>query len=181
MNIDFDNPIYIIGTILGVAFFAYFYTQYRKKKRINLLQKLGFKIKLKFNRWNLSALSKLSPDIMASEKGSFGTVKLGNDPDVWWLATQKKEAYELYIFKIYKFHQEGSHQVQKEWVVITIKNNNDKQIDHHKLNKLIPTPQQYQAIDSGVSLIYRDLFFSTSKLKSLINGILDYQKQTGLV
>ena len=181
MNIDFNNPIYILGALVGTPFLLYFYTQYIKNKRIKFLKKMGFTVKTSFNRWNVSGIAKLSPDIMESEKRGVGTFKLGNDPDVWWLATLKKNDFELYIFKIYKFHANGANGVAKEWLVITVKNINDRQFEFNKLHKVIPTPDQFTLLENGVSLVYRDLLFSSAKLKGLIKNLLSFQKTNGLV
>ena len=178
MNIDFNNPTHLFGFIIALPVFGYLYSEYIKKKRVKLLKKLGFTVKLKPNKLTVSLLCKLSPNIMAREPLPNGAVIIGNDPEVWWLATKKNKDFELYIFKINKyFSQPLGHGLKKEWIVITLKSVNDKVINPIHLNRSILPPNSFQAIENGISLVYRDMFLSSGKITTLINDILNYQKR----
>jgi len=169
---DWNNLVYVVIGVFLFCLFSYLYSQHRKKARIRLLKKLRFRVLTKINRMTRSTLCKLAPEIMSSCKTSFGTVKIGDDPSVWWLATSKSEKHDLYIFKIYKLHERSTNDyVSKEWIVVVLKNNNSEQIEPQRLLNKVPTPDDYELSENSICLIYRDLFISIDKLKEIIKGV----------
>jgi hypothetical protein len=173
---NFHELLYIFVPLAVLALLVYFYSLHRKKIRVRLLRQLKFKVMTKINRGTRFTLCKLAPEIMTSCKTGFGTVIIGKDPSVWWLATSKKEQDELYIFKISKTHERYTNDyILKEWIVIVLKSNQSQQIDKRKLLSLVPTPDDYEYPDNSICLIYRDLFLSMGKLKKIISGIHQYR------
>ncbi len=138
--------------------------------------KLGFTIDYRPSRLTVYALSKLSPDIMAGRRLSSGSASPATQPDVWWLATRKYENIKLYVFKIYKFHRNGSNGVQKEWIIVTLKSETHLAKQNNFLDN-VPTPSQYQKNNNAISLVYRDLFFSQRELEKAVEGLMEYSKQ----
>lgn len=179
MNFACNNiylPLFLLA-IYGVC--IYLYSAYIKKIRIKLLQRLGFHVVSKSTRIDVSALRKLAPDLMLSEMPA-GTFKVGgNDPSVWWVATRKKKDYDLFVFKIVKFHHEGKGR-EKEWLIVSLVNKTH-QIDHYKLCHALPGADSYREIENGASFVYRDIFFSSNKMKKIVRGLISYQKQNGLM
>jgi len=176
MDIDWESPSYWIVWALLVFVPVYLYSQYRKNKRIRLLKDLKFTVNTNLTSLHRRALTKLAPEIMTSEKLPFGSIVIGNDPQVWWHAKRKTSLCDFSVFKINKHHpDEGERGVSKEWIVasLTVKKSHFGDPEYYQLSKRIPAPDQYYLTDEGVYLVYRDLFFSTNKLKLLVSGVFD--------
>jgi hypothetical protein len=180
MNIDFDNPIYIILLLLVIVFSGYYYTRRRKLKRIKLLKSLGFRVNDKVSSIQRAGLIKLAPEIMSPKNLSFGHVNVGpKDPEVWWHAKKKNDAVSLSLFKIYKIiGEKGDRYYDKAEMfvaAITLKKNLLDQKQLKELSLQLPRAKSFGLTDKGAYFVYDDLFFSYEHLIKLTEKIMGYQ------
>ena len=178
MNIDFDNPIYIISLLLLISFGSYFYTRHRKLKRIKLLRNIGYQVSDKVSSIQRAGLIKLAPEIMSSEKLPFGMVKAGpKDPEVWWLAKNQNNDIKLSLFKIYKMRVEGRRAGEVEYLVaaISFKNSNLDEKQFKEISLRIQKSDEHYLTNNGAYFVYQDSFISNDDLVKLTNKIMSFK------